>query len=75
MPQALTYGGSAPHPLLSADPELLHKFLRSLEDALFVYMCYQIESGAQVRAVIPKCFVVPGSSSRDVYGSPTVPCC
>lgn len=35
--------------LIFADPEVLHAFLAHLTDALVNYICYQIDSGAQVR--------------------------
>jgi hypothetical protein len=34
--------------LFFADPEVLHAFLAHLTDALVNYICYQIDSGAQV---------------------------
>ncbi|OUS42617.1 uroporphyrinogen decarboxylase [Ostreococcus tauri] len=34
--------------IMTQNPELLHAFLDKLADALGVYVCYQIESGAQV---------------------------
>ncbi len=37
--------------LMTAAPEVLHALLAHLADALAVYVCHQIDSGAQARSL------------------------
>lgn len=42
--------------MMFTNPEILRAMLDKLTDALIVYVCHQIDSGAQARLTAPICW-------------------